>query len=341
MSEASHREKLSPAPAQSRSVWAALITVWIAWGTVYLATRIVNQSMPPLMASSSRFLVAGPILYLIAIRRRGTSAPRPTVHQWRTAAVVGTLLVSGGIGLTALAQDTIPSGLAALLIALVPLWMALFDRLLFGIRLRPVTVVGLLIGFAGAAMLVGGSLAGTVDPLGLGLVIVASLLWTLGSLYSRGANLPDDPLVTAGMEMLCGGVAGLGVALILGEARGLEPATFTWVSIVSFVYLVIVGSIVGYTCYAWLLRSAPTALVSTFAYVNPVVAVVLGSVILSEAFTARTGGAACAVVVAVILIVSGQGRPHGEPRSGGSAVQAATSRGLRAGEESNPQPSDP
>ncbi|MEX0991467.1 MAG: EamA family transporter [Actinomycetota bacterium] len=310
-------------PASSGSIWAALVTVWIVWGTTYLAIRVVNQSIPPLIGASLRFLTAGAILYLWTVRRGDRTGDRPTLRQWRSALIIGTLLVFGGNGLVSLAEDTIPSGLAALLVAVVPLWLALFDRLLFGKRLRPVAIIGLITGFGGAALLAGGSIAGDISAAGIALVVLATLLWTFGSLFARRADLPKRPLVGAGMEMLCGGAVQLAVGVVIGELGDLHPETFSAASLSAVAYLIVFGSIVAFSCYVWLIRSAPTSLVATYAYVNPVVAVTLGAIILSEPLEPRTLIAGAIIVVSVALIVSGQ-RPAPTDEEREEVVRAAS-----------------
>lgn len=291
-------------PASRGRIWAALVTVWIVWGTTYLAIRVVNESIPPLLGASVRFLIAGTILFSVASRRGDRAGDRPTRAHWKSAAIIGTLLVFGGNGLVSLAEDSITSGLAALLVAVVPLWLALFDRVLFGKSLKPVAVLGLVTGFSGAVLLAGQSIAGNSDPVGVGLVVCATLLWTCGSLYARRANLPQRPLVGAGMEMLCGGAVQLAVGVALGEIADLEVSAITSASIAGVLYLIVFGSIIAFSCYVWLIRSAPTSLVATYAFVNPVVAVTLGAIILGEAVTTQTVVAGGVIVVSVALIVA-------------------------------------
>lgn len=302
MDEASTAGGRSPRAPAAGAIWAALIAVWILWGTTYLAIRVVNQSIPPLLGAASRFLVAGMVMLALTARR----GPLPTARHWRNAAIIGALLVFGGNGLVSLAEDSISSGLAALLVALVPLWLATFDRILFGKRLRPIAVVGLVGGFGGAALLAAGSIAGDSDPLGVALVIVATLLWTAGSLFARKAELPERPLVGTGMEMLCGGGVQLAVGLALGELADLRWAEITPASAAAVGYLIVFGSLIAFSSYVWLLRVAPTSLVATYAFVNPIVAVLLGAVILDEVLTMRILVAGAIIVGSVALIVVAQ-----------------------------------
>jgi drug/metabolite transporter (DMT)-like permease len=311
-------------PAGRGQIWAALVAVWIIWGTTYLAIRVVNESIPPLLGAAARFLIAGAILYLFAARRGDRRGDKPTSAQWRSAAIIGTLLVFGGNGLVALAEESIASGLAALLVAMVPLWLALFDRVLFGKRLRPLAIVGLAGGFGGAALLAAGSLEGESDPTGVALVIGATLLWTSGSLYARRADLPRRPLVGAGMEMLCGGTVQLTVGIAIGELSDLEPSAMTSRSVYAVLYLIVFGSLIAFSCYVWLIRSAPTPLVATYAFVNPMVAVVLGALILNEEITPRTLVAGLVIVASVALIVLSQREQTTSEEDARKSVRAAS-----------------
>lgn len=311
-------------PATRSRIWTALIAVWIIWGTTYLAIRVVNESIPPLLGAAVRFLTAGAILFAFSIRRGNREGDRPTLRQWRSAAVIGTLLVFGGNGLVSLAEDSISSGLAALLVALVPLWLSLFDRVLFGKRLRAVAIVGLVGGFGGAALLAAGSLEGESDPAGVVLVIGATILWSCGSLFARRADLPARPLVGTGMEMLCGGAVQLLVGIILGEVADLRWSAITAASASAVAYLIVFGSLIAFSCYVWLLRSAPTPLVATYAFVNPVVAVTLGAIILGEDVTLRTAVAGVIIVVSVALIVVSQGRDLRSSEDVRESVRAAS-----------------
>ncbi|MGH2795651.1 MAG: EamA family transporter [Actinomycetota bacterium] len=286
-------------------VWAALAVVYIVWGSTYLAIRVTIETIPPMISASLRFLIAGSILYAFAIRR-GDRADRPGFAQWRSSAIVGALLFLGGNGGVVWAEQRIPSGIAALLVATVPLWMALIGYVALRERLSAIPVAGLLVGFAGTALLIRPSGEGAVDTLGALVVVFASLSWAIGSLYSRRAPLPKRPLVSASMQMICGGVA-LGIAGIVGGELGrFEPASFSRSSILAFFYLIFFGAIAAFSCYAWLLRVAPTSLVSTYAYVNPVVAVALGWAIVDERVEPLTFVAGAIIVAAVAMIVTGR-----------------------------------
>jgi drug/metabolite transporter (DMT)-like permease len=281
-------------------VWIALAVVYVVWGSTYLAIRVAVETLPPFLMAGTRFLVAGALLTAWALwRTRGT--PRPGLAQWRAAFVVGGLLLLGGNGAVVWAEQRIPSGLAALLVATVPLWMAVIGRVGFGERLRRPAVVGLVLGFGGVALL--------VDPAGFDLVgtlavLFAALSWASGSLWPRRAALPDDPLVATGLEMVAGGILLTVVGLAGGELGRLDLAAASTASLAAVAYLVVFGSLVAFTAYVWLLRNASTSLVGTYAYVNPVVAVLLGWAVLAEPVTPRMLAAGAVIVAAVALIVS-------------------------------------
>jgi drug/metabolite transporter (DMT)-like permease len=302
------------APTGRRTVWLALGVVYVIWSTTYLAMRVVNETLPTLFATAIRFLVAGGVLYAIAIRRGDRGGDRPGRAQWRGAGTVGLLLMVGGNGGVAWAERTIPSGLAALAIATVPLWMAVIDRLVYRRRQPRLVIAGLVLGFVGAAVLVGGSIAGHVDATGMVVVVMAAVSWACGSLYQRRASLPRRPFVAAGMQMLVAGGVLTVAAFATGEPGRIHVSSFSRASVLALAYLVVFGSWLGYTSYLWLLRNTRTSLVSTYAYVTPVGAVLLGAVILGESITTRTVLAGALIVVAVAVIITA-----------GSAARAAGS----------------
>jgi drug/metabolite transporter (DMT)-like permease len=302
-------------------IWAALGAVYVIWSTTYLAIRVVNETLPTLLATSTRFLVAGSVLYGIAVRRGDRAGDRPTPRQWRGAAVVACLLLVCGNGAVAWGERTVPSGLAALVIATVPLWIAVIDRIVYHHRQPPLVIAGLVLGFAGAAILVEGSVAGHVDAVGLSTVVGASICWATGSLYQRRAALPRRPFVAAGMQMLVAGVILLTVSAVTGEFGRVDVSKFSRASMLAVAYLIVFGSWLGFTSYLWLLRNARTSLVATYAYVTPVGAVLLGAVVLGEAITAKTVLAGLLIVVAVAIIISA-----------GSAARAAEARTVVRGE---------
>lgn len=306
----SAREAVPPRQVSTRAIWAALGSVYLAWGSTYLAIRFVVQGLPPFLSAGIRFLIAGGLLY--AFRRlRGDG--RPALQHWRSAAVIGTLLLLGGNGCLVWAEQRVPSGIAALLVGTSPLWMVLIDLLLpGGRRPRLWVLVGVLLGFAGTAVLVGPGqllgLRGQVDPWGALVLTFAAIFWSIGSLYSRKAALPDSPLLGTSMEMLVGGLALFLLGTCTGEWNRLAWGPQVPQALAGMAYLIVFGSWVGFSAYTWLLRVAPTPLVSTYAYVNPLVAIAVGHLVAGEPVSERVLLAAAMVVGAVALITVLQGK---------------------------------
>lgn len=291
------------------AVWAALVAVYLIWGSTYLGIEVASRTFPPLLMLSLRFLIAGGLLYAWTIRRGERDADRPGWRQWRAAAIVGAGLLLVGNGAVAIAVGSVDTGVVALIVASMPLWLALLDRVCNGVRLAPVAIVGLVVGFAGVALLVANGGAGRDELGGALLVLLGSLTWAAGSIYARGAPLPSRPLVGAAMEMLAGGVL-LGLAgLAIGEGGDVHLSQISGESLLAFAYIIGIGSLVGFSAYIWLLGQAPLSLVGTYAYVNPVVAVLLGVVLLGEEVGWRLFVAGGAIVLAVGLIVSARPQP--------------------------------
>jgi drug/metabolite transporter (DMT)-like permease len=285
-------------------VVAAFAAVYVIWGSTYLAILWVIDSMPPLLMASGRFLFAGGLLYAWMRWRR---APKPTSAQWRAAAIAGPLMLAGGNGAVVVAEQWVPSGVTALLVASVPLWMVVLEPA-FGSKTRPSrrVQIGLLVGFAGVAMLGGAPSGGGGVPMILGslLVLGGCASWAAGSLYVRTAPAPKSPLVLVSMQMLTGGVV-LGVmSLALGEPFRFDPAGVTTRSALALVYLVIFGSLIAYSAYVWLLTVTTPARVGTYAYVNPVIALLLGWALAGEVIGFRSAVAAAVIVGSVFVIVS-------------------------------------
>jgi drug/metabolite transporter (DMT)-like permease len=284
--------------------------VYLIWGSTYLAIRVVvTHGVPPLLGMGVRFLTAGFLLTAVLRLLRGPGSLRVTPAQLRTAAVVGVLLLFGGNGLVAVAEQILPSGLAALLVSTTPLWLVVLG-LLVGERARPASVAGMLIGFAGTAVLARpGGAGGGGAWWGTPLILLATACWASGSLYSRRQSSPADPFVASAYQMLLGGAALTVAGLAAGEAGDLDvtevPPAGWW----ALAYLVLVGSIVAYTAYFWLLGNAPLPLVSTYAYVNPVVAVALGWALLGEhvSLPVLVGGALA--VIGIVVVISSERSP--------------------------------
>ena len=262
---------------------------------------------------SVRFLFAGSLLYLWSVRRGDRAADRPGRSQWVAATIVGGFLLLGGNGGVVWAEQNVPTSIVALLIAMTPLWMALIERFVYGQRLARQAIAGLILGFLGAALLVGEPGSRQLDLAGVAVVVCASVAWAVGSLYSRRAPLPSRPLVGTGMEMLAGGAL-LGLAgVVAGEAGRIHPSQLSTGSIAALAYLIMFGSWIAFSAYLWLLRVAPISRVSTYAYVNPVIAVLLGWAFLSEPITGRTLLAGAVIVAAVALIITARTAPPGDP----------------------------
>jgi drug/metabolite transporter (DMT)-like permease len=288
-------------------VWAALAVVYVVWGSTYLFILLAERTLPVFVMSSLRFLIAGGLLYVWAVRRGDREGDRPGRREWLAAGVIGALLFVVGNAGVAWAEKRVDTGIASLLIAAVPLWMALFDRVACGQQLTRTTVVGLAVGFGGVALLAWPSGPSHIDIEGAIALLVSGAAWAAGSLYSRRAPLPRRPFVSAGMQMLAGGVMLAVVAAAAGEATSVHNVSSE--SILALVYLITIGSWLAFTAYTWLLRTTRTSLVSTYAYVNPVVAVFLGWAVESEPVSARTVLAGLVVLAAVALIVT---PPKGE-----------------------------
>jgi drug/metabolite transporter (DMT)-like permease len=290
--------------APKKAVYAALCAIYVLWGATYLGMMVAIETLPPFLMASLRFLAAGAILYALMRPRE-----RPTRRQWASAFVIGAFLLVGGNAVVAWSETRIDSGVAALIIATIPLWLAIFDFCVNGRRLSAPTVLGLVVGFAGIALLV--RPGGDLDPVGAFICLLAPVSWAIGSLYVRHASRPARPLLAAGMEMLAGGA----LLAVVGFAKGerIDVGAVSGRSLLGLAFLILFGSIVAYSCYTWLLNVAPTPLVGTYAYVNPVVAVLLGATFLGEPITGSILLAGAAIVVSVALIVRAQSRPRVRP----------------------------
>ena len=280
----------------------AFTAVYIIWGSTYLAIRFAVATMPPFLMAGMRFLIAGAILYLW-MRLRG--GERPKLVHWRSALIVGGLLLLGGNGIVSWAEQQVPSGLAALLVAAVPLWMALFDWLRpGGVRPTGLTVVGLVIGFAGVILLATQAESSGAGPqlIGILALLVAAICWAIGSLYARSAPFPGTQLLGTGMEMLGGGALLIVVATATGEWGQVHLEAISLKSALALAFLIIFGSLVAFSAYVWLLHHVSAARASTYAYVNPVVAVFLGWAFAGEAVSWVTIASAAIIISSVALI---------------------------------------
>jgi drug/metabolite transporter (DMT)-like permease len=288
-------------------VISAFAALYVIWGSTYLGILFAIQSIPPFLMAGARFLLAGLIMFAIA-RTQGPLTS--TSAEWRTSLIVGACLLLGGNGGVTLSEKFIESGLASLIVATVPIYITLLGWL-FGMTPRPAPVVwlGLAGGFLGVAMLMGPALrfsGGSHSAIGMSILLFSSFIWSAGSLYSRTAKHSASPFLAAAQQMFCGGVLLMLVGLFVGEPKNFHPGNITTLSLGAFAYLVFIGAIVGYTAYFWLLRHCDPAKVATYAYVNPIVAVLLGALFAHETITLRTLLAAALIIGSVALIITVQ-----------------------------------
>jgi drug/metabolite transporter (DMT)-like permease len=316
-------------------VWSALGAIYLIWGSTYLAIRVMVETVPPALGAGVRFALAGTLMLAILAARSGPRSLAITRRQAAGAAVVGTLLAAGGNGLVTVAEQDVPSGLAALLIASMPLWIVLY-RTVARDRVAPATLAGVGVGFLGVAVLLLPGSRPEGVPIGMALLIVlAAAFWGLGSFIAQRIELPPDVLVTTAWQMLFGGLVMAAGGVAAGEVSDVDVAAFSGNSIAAFAYLVLIGSIVAFSCYAFLLENAPISQVATYAYVNPVIAVILGALILDEEIAPAMVAGTILIVASVWAIVrresrgsrAGVGQLGGEePGDGPDERQAAEHR---------------
>jgi drug/metabolite transporter (DMT)-like permease len=312
--------------ASAVAVLVGLLTLYFVWGSTYIGIKVAVESIPAFLMGAGRFALAGILLLGWSLARDGRAALRVTRTEFRDSFIVGALLLGGGMGMVALGEQTVPAGITALLIALMPLWVAVLGRIVFGERTSRLVLAGIVLGLVGVVILVAptgiGALA--LSAGGIAAVLVSPVSWASGSLYSsHRARLPRLPLVATALQMLCGALVLLGLSLVTGELTHFSVAAVTGRSWLAFAYLVTIGSGIGYTTYVWMLRVAPLPKIATYAYVNPVVAFVLSAIVLGEQISARTVVAAVVIVVAVAIIVTARSR---------SSASHATSATIEAGE---------
>lgn len=301
----------SPARRGGAALWLNLGIIYVIWGSTYFGIAIAIETMPPFLMASIRFAIAGALLLGWDLLRHPEARRMPTRRQLLDTAIVGALLLGIGNGFVTFGELTVPSGIAAILIAMIPLWFALFGWLYFRDRLPRIVAAAIALGFGGTALLVwpAGDGANSFDPVGIIILLLAPIGWSHGSIYSaKRAKLPPSPLTASGLQMLAGAFVTLVEGLLIGEHTRFHPEQFSTESIIAVVYLILFGSMVAFTSYAWLLRNAPLSLISTYAYVNPVVAVGLGTVFLGEQLGPRTLIASAIILVAVAIIVTARGR---------------------------------
>jgi len=322
-----------PKPTVERGrIWLALLVLYLVWGSTYLGIAIAVETIPPFLMAAVRFGLAGAVLMGWSLARARGSFIAPSRREWRDSIIVGALLLGGGMGMVAFGEQTIPSGITALLVAMMPVWVAIFGRILLGERLPWLAGVGIVVGFVGVAILVGPTIlgqTGSLDPGGLAAVIISPIAWSIGSLYaSHRARLPRQPLVATGAQMLAGGAVLAVMAGVSGEFGRFDAAAVTGESVAALAYLLVIGSLLAFTAYGWLLRVAPLPFIATYAYVNPAVAVILGAFVRHEPIDPRTLVAGAVIVAAVALIVTARGRmvTPAVRSSGAPSPERATAR---------------
>jgi drug/metabolite transporter (DMT)-like permease len=317
---------------QTIKIVLAFAAIYTIWGTTYLAIRLAVDTIPPFYMAGTRFLIAG-IITFVFLRARGVPVPRR--FHWRSAAIIGALLIVGGNGFVTWSEQQVPSSIAALVVATVPLWITLFGWLIYrGGRPSKQIVFGVILGFIGIGLLIGpGQILGTstFDWPSLLILLMAPILWSLGSLYSRQAKLPDNIFMSTAMEMLAGGVLLMIAGTITGEASELNIGEITARSVVAMLYLTVFGSIVALTAYVWLLKTVNPTRVATYTYVNPVIAIFLGWLVLSEPITSQMLVAFVIIILAVVLITTQrQKEPESQPELPTSTIDVPCEQSVAA-----------
>lgn len=296
-------------------IFTAFTAVYIIWGSTYLAIRFAVETIPPFLMAGTRFIISGLILYGFVFWR---GAERPTFAHWRSAAIVGAALLFLGNGGVSWAEQFVPSGITALIIAVTPVWFLVFDWWHRGVQPTLGGTLGLVLGTLGVVLLIdptnliGGQ---EIDLLGAGALVVATMFWAGGSLYSRGSQLPKNPFLATAMEMISGGVLCVLSGIAGGELSDFSPEAVLLRSLFSLSYLIAFGSLIGFTAYIWLLRHVQPSMVATYAYVNPIIAVILGWLIAGEELAPRIVLAAIVIVLAVALITTFSARKPKVPPS--------------------------
>ena len=306
------------APTSRLIIGLGLLILYVVWGSTYLGIAVAIETIPPFLMAATRFLIAGLALLGWSWLREGRAFTLPSRREWRDSVIVGALLLGGGMGMVAWGQQTVPSGISALMIALMPAWVAVLGRLFLGERLPRIVVAGIVIGLVGVAILIGPSADGATafNLFGLAALIVSPIFWSGGSLFSQHrATLPSRPLVATGAQMIAGAVVLALMSVVSGEPGRFDIAAVSIESLIGLAYLTAIGSLVAFTTYVRLLRVAPLPLIATYAYVNPVVAVFLGTWFLSEPLTPRTLVAGAVIVFAVALIITARGRMSAPART--------------------------
>jgi drug/metabolite transporter (DMT)-like permease len=296
------------APTRTR-ILIAFTALYLVWGSTYLGIRFAIETIPPFLMAGTRFLLAGMIMFAIAWSQ---SACKSSWANWRVSLIVGACLLLAGNGGVTISEQYIDTGLAALIVAIVPIYIVILSWAT-GMAPRPAPIVwlGLVGGFVGVGILLGPALrfssnGGRHPGIGMSILLVSSFIWSAGSLYSRSAKHAASPFLTAAQQMLCGGLLLLLAGIVTGEPRSFHPRSISMLSLASFIYLVIIGAVVGYTAYIWLLRHCDPAKVATYAYVNPIVAVLLGAAFAGETLSVRVLIAGALIIGSVAIVITAQ-----------------------------------
>jgi drug/metabolite transporter (DMT)-like permease len=305
---------VAPRAASAVLVWTAILILYVVWGSTYLAIRVAVESIPPFVMGAIRFAIAGLVmLAAVAIARRGAIA-RPTRRELRDCAIIGTCLMFGGMGLVSWGEQTVPSGISGVLIAMMPVWVAIYGRTFFRERLPGLAIAGIVIGMIGVVVLVGQGIAvdRNLDPAGITVLVLSPMAWAAGATFSANrARLPADPFLATSLEMLSGSIVLAIAAVLSGELAGFRPGAVTADGVLATAYLTAIGSLVAFTAFVWVIRHAPLPLVTTYAFVNPVIAVFLGWLLLHEAVGSVQLAAGAVIVLGVALIIIARSRMAG------------------------------
>jgi len=300
---------MTPAQASKAKLIAAYAAIYIIWGSTFLAIKYAIVTMPPFAMAATRFLMAGALLYVWA-RLRSDVVTRP-VH-WVHAFIIGALMLCAGNGAVVWAEERMPSGLVALMVAIIPLWVVLIDWLRpGGVRPHRAVLIGVVVGLIGMALLIGPSAIGKshqIDIAAALLLLLGSLSWSVATVFGKRAAVPGFPAMTSAMQLLGGGLCLVLVSVVAGEPAQIHPDRISAEGIVALAYLIVFGSVVAFSAYSWLLRVQPPARIATYAYVNPVVAMLLGWLIAGERLTVMTIAAAAVILGGVALITTGMNR---------------------------------
>ena len=297
-------------------VWTAILILYVVWGSTYLAIRVAVDTLPPFVMGAIRFSIAGLVMIVAAAIASRGHLSRPTLREVRDCAIVGTCLMFGGMGLVSWGEQTVPSGIAGVLIAMMPVWVAVYGRVFFGERLPGLAILGIGTALVGVVGLVAQGMAveRSLDPIGIGAIVLSPMAWAAGTTFAaHRAELPDNPFLSTGLEMLSGAVVLAVAATISGEFAVFDPARVTTESIAATAYLTVVGSLIAFTAFVWVIRHAPLPLVTTYAFVNPVIAVFLGWLLLHETVGPVQLAAGAVIVAGVALIILARSRMSEAP----------------------------